>query len=130
MPSPSLILPPARRPQLKAHAEAEPTSAFAPRPSSARPSSGRSGDSGAASGGALVPVVGGQKIERVALAWREAGRLKDLRIEELSFQLGQVGARGAEPGAHEGWGGAPHRPAVRGQCATGRHGSEPLRPAA
>jgi hypothetical protein len=36
-----------------------------------------------------------QPRRQVALAWREAGRLKDLRIEELSFQLAQSGV-GAE----------------------------------
>lgn len=30
---------------------------------------------------------------KVALAWKEAGRLKDLKIEELSFQMGQVGGQ-------------------------------------
>lgn len=27
---------------------------------------------------------------QVAAAWKEAGRLKDLKIEDLNFQLGQV----------------------------------------
>lgn len=53
-----------------------------------------------------LAVTGTQRVfcghlsntHQVASAWKEAGRLKDLKIEELSFQLGQVGGRCTAPG--------------------------------
>jgi hypothetical protein len=111
------------RPQLRALAEGG--AAAGP----ARPQSGRSADS-AAGGPPAPPGPGGVKIERVALAGRDAARLKDLKIEELAFQLGQVrGGRGAQGprarrasggacngGGCDGGGGAPAKGARAAAC--------------
>jgi hypothetical protein len=81
--------------QYKAACDADQGSSGAPgSPSSARRSPGREGGSRSLAG-SQGGAISHTKIERVTTAWREAGRLKDLKTEELSFQLGQVrGKRG------------------------------------
>jgi len=74
--------------QLKAVHEAESENGCA-LPGSPSSSRSQRPTTGSAANGAPHP-----KIEKVALAWKEAGRLKDLKVEELSFQLGQVRCEG------------------------------------